>query len=1045
MSVKRFLDTNVIIYWMAAIIVSLVGHVSSAADFVKDVRPILRRVCFECHGTEKQEGGLRFDQRDAALRGGDSGRVLIAGRPEESELLRRVSLARGHEEAMPPRGKPLSAREIKVLRDWIASGANWPENAESATHWAYVKPVRPEVPKVASDFKSQISDLKFQIHNPVDAFVVARLVSEGISQSPEADRAMLVRRLSLDLIGLPPSPGEVEAFVNDTAPNAYEKLIDRLLRSDEFGVKWARPWLDLARYADSHGFQRDDLRDVWAYRDWVVNALNADMPFDQFTIEQVAGDLLPNPTQDQLIATGFHRCTPTNVEAGTEPEESRINQVIDRVNTTGAVWLGTTLECAQCHNHKYDPFTQRDYYRLLAFFNNTEAEADRSNPKVPGSIRFLGPSLTLADAQKDSERAALKVELAKLNRQINESQQVASDTNVDVPAPKKKPKQTAVAPARVEVLKVDGFDAASGAESELQADGSVLLTGDVPEKDTYSIELPIAGKQLSAIQLEALRHASLPGGGPGRGDSQRTNFVLHEFEAELVPPNAGPNEPAKKSTRIRFKTAHATFEQTKFSAAGAIDGDLQTAWAIAPAFDRSHSAVFVPEEPLDVADGSTLKVRMIQNFGSGRVIGCFRLSAVFGSPDSVIAPLAAKGKWKVSGLALATGTSATQPASPAASAVPLTDRKAELEKRLAALEVESTLVMRELREPRSTTLFQRGEYTQPGETVTAGTPAILPAAEDGPPNRLTLARWLVSRENPLTARVTVNRWWAEIFGQGLVTTVEDFGIKGEPPSHPELLDWLAVEFQEQGWSLKRLLKLIVMSATYRQSARVTPELLAQDDLNRLYARGPRFRLDAEAIRDNALSLAGLLSLNKGGLPIRPPQPDGLWRKVGGQQYTYEVSPGERQFRRGLYVVLKRGSPYPSFVNFDASSRMACVVKRSRSNTPLQALTLLNDPVYVETTRAFARRIITEHPQADVEARIDYAFRIAVSRSPKPNELGVLRQLFEQQLRRHEADESFAKRLFENVSRPEHTTLAEFAAWYAVSSALMNLDETITKG
>ena len=308
-----------------------------------------------------------------------------------------------------------------------------------------------------------------------------------------------------------------------------------------------------------------------------------------------------------------------------------------------------------------------------------------------------------------------------------------------------------------------------------------------------------------------------------------------------------------------------------------------------------------------------------------------------------------------------------------------------------------------------------------------------------------LARWLVSRENPLTARVTVNRWWAEIFGRGLVTTVEDFGIKGEPPTHPELLDWMAVEFQEQGWSLKRLLKLIVMSATYRQSARVTPELLAQDDLNLLYARGPRFRLDAEAIRDNALSLAGLLSLNKGGLPIRPPQPDGLWRKVGGQQYTYEVSPGERQFRRGLYVVLKRGSPYPSFVNFDASSRMACVVKRSRSNTPLQALTLLNDPVYVEVTRAFARRIITERPQANVEARIDYAFRIAVSRSPKPNELAVLRQLFEQQLRRHEADESFAKRLFENVSRPDHTTLSEFAAWYAVCSALMNLDETITKG
>ncbi len=1022
--------------WMAPVIVSLLGHVSLAADFVKDVRPILRRVCFECHGAEKHEGGLRLDQRDAALRGVDSGRVLIAGRPDESELLRRVSLPRGHEEAMPLRGKPLSAREIKVLRDWIASGANWPENSESATHWAYVKPVRPAVPKLTPDLKSQISDLKFQVHNPIDAFVVARLVSEGMSQSPDADRATLARRLSLDLIGLPPSPAEVEAFVNDTAPNAYEKLVDRLLRSDEFGVKWARPWLDLARYADSHGFQRDDLRDVWAYRDWVVNALNADMPFDQFTIEQVAGDLLPNPTQDQLIATGFHRCTPTNVEAGTEPEESRINQVIDRVNTTGAVWLGTTLECAQCHNHKFDPFTQRDYYRLLAFFNNTEAEADRSNPKVPGSIRFLGPTLPLTDKAIESQRELLRKEVVNLTREINGYKSRAAAATKPIPKDSN-PDAVAKGP-KIETLSVTGFDATSGAESESQADGSILLTGDVPDTDTYTVELKIAGQQLTAIQLEALRHAALPGGGPGRGDAKRTNFVLHEFEAEVVPANSAEDSTPRATRRLRFKTAHASFAQAKFSAQGAIDGDLKTAWAIAPEFDRSHTALFVLAEPIDVAEGSTLKVRMVQNFGGGRVIGCFRVSGVFGKPDSLVATFAKNAEPRGE-VAVSTDRE------PDSLVEELERRKSDLQKRLDALDLGSTLVMKELPQPRMSSLFQRGEYTQPGEPVTAGTPAVLPPAGEGPPNRLTLARWLVSRENPLTARVTVNRWWAEIFGRGLVTTVEDFGIKGEPPTHLELLDWLAVEFQEHGWSLKRLLKLIAMSATYRQSARVTPELLAQDDLNRLYARGPRFRLDAEAIRDNALSLAGLLSLNKGGLPIRPPQPDGLWRKVGGQQYTYEVSPGERQFRRGLYVVLKRGSPYPSFVNFDASSRMACVVKRSRSNTPLQALTLLNDPVYVEATRAFARRIITERPQADVESRIDYAFRIAVSRSPKPNELAVLRQLFEQQLRRHEADESFAKRLFENVSRPDHTTLAEFAAWYAVSSALMNLDETITKG
>ncbi|MBC7818079.1 MAG: PSD1 domain-containing protein [Planctomycetaceae bacterium] len=1007
---------------LAAAALMTAGQSLSAADFVSDVRPILQRVCFECHGAEKHEGGLRLDQRDAALRGGDSGRVLVAGKPDDSELLRRVSLPRGHDDMMPPRGKPLTAREVKLLREWITAGAVWPENADAAKHWAYVKPARPTTPELRNP--------KLEIRNPIDAFVAERLLREGLQPSPEADRATLARRLSFDLIGLPPPPAEVEAFVRDTDPAAYEKLVDRLLRSKEFGVKWARPWLDLARYADSHGFQRDDLREVWAYRDWVVKALNADMPFDQFTIEQIAGDLLPNPTQEQLVATGFHRCTPTNVEAGTEPEESRINQVIDRVNTTGAVWLGTTLECAQCHNHKYDPITQRDYYRLLAYFNNTEAEADRSNPKVPGSIRFLGPTLPLTDAAKETERAALRKEIAKLTREISQHKSVTAATNKTELLPKDGKAGAAEKSPRIAALSVTGFDADSGAESESQADGSILLTGDVPDTDTYTVELKIEGQQLTAIQLEALRHASLPGGGPGRGDPKRTNFVLHEFEVELIS--------ASTTQRLRFKTAHASFAQTKFSAQGAIDGDLKTAWAIAPEFDRSHTALFVLAEPIDAAEGATLKVRMVQNFGSGRVIGCFRVSGVFGKPDSLVASFS-KNSEPSSAVAKSSETKSDSLVEE------LERRKSELQKRLEALDPGSSLVMKELPQPRVSSMFQRGEYTQPGEPVTAGTPAVLPPAGEGPPNRLTLARWLVSPDNPLTARVTVNRWWAEIFGQGLVTTVEDFGIKGETPTHPELLDWLAVEFQENGWSLKRLLKQIVMSATYRQSSRVTPNLLAQDDRNRLYARGPRFRLDAEAIRDNALSIAGLLSLNKGGPSIRPPQPDGLWRKVGGQQYKYEVSSGEQQYRRGLYVVLKRGSPYPSFVNFDSSSRMACVVKRSRSNTPLQALTLFNDPVYVEAARTFARRIITERPQADVETRIAHAFRIALSRSPRDNELAVLRNLYDQQLRQHTADESSVKRLLENVSCPENVTLVEFAAWYALTSALLNLDETITKG
>lgn len=787
----------------------LTPQISPAIDFSKDVYPLLQRTCFECHGPEKQQGGLRLDQRTGALRGGDSGAAIVAGRPEASELLRRISLPRDADEAMPPRGKGLSGAEVERLRTWIADGAVWPEKIVATKHWSYVKPMRPTVPEIGPAVAAWPADRAAAWNrHPLDRFVAAKLVELGLSASPEASRETLARRLALDLTGLPPTPAEVQAFLEDRSEEAYERFVDRLLASEEFGVKWARPWLDLARYADSHGFQRDDLRDVWAYRDWVVQALNDDLPFDRFTIEQLAGDLLPNATLEQRTATGFHRCTPTNVEAGTEPEESRINQVLDRVNTTGAVWLGTTLECAQCHAHKYDPFTQHDYYGLLAYFNNTEKEAERANPKVPGSIRFLGPSMPVPNPANAAERERLRAELLKL-------------------------------------------------------------------------------------------------------------------EAE----------------------------------------------------QKSKSASDAPPKPTK-----------------------------------------------------ATGNE---------------QRRKQLERQLAALDSAGTLVMKELPDPRSTTIFQRGEYTQPGEPVAARTPAVLGPPPDGPPNRLTLARWLVSPDHPLTARVTVNRWWAELFGQGLVSTPEDFGVKGEPPSHPELLDWLAVEFVEQGWRMKPLLKRIVMSATYRQSSRIEPAALVRDDRNVWLARGPRFRLDAEAIRDNALAIAGLLSRHRGGPSIRPPQPNGLWVKVGGEKYDYTVSPGEEKYRRGLYVVLKRGSPYPSFVNFDATARLACVVKRSRSNTPLQALTLLNDPVYVEAALAFARRVLIEQPSDD-GARIAHAFRLALARAPAAAEAVVVRRLLDEQRSRMERDPVAARQLIGTMAVPAATPAPEFAAWYGVATALLNLDESITK-
>lgn len=1013
------------------VVAALLAQPAGAADFSKDVYPVLQRSCFECHGPAKQEGGLRLDDRAAALAGGDSGPVIVAGDAAASELLRRVGLPRADGEAMPPRGTGLAAREIKALRDWIAAGAVWPDKVVVARHWSYAPPTRPPVPKLRTNDPRFASwppaTIERWSQNPIDAFLAADMAGEGLQPAPEADRAALVRRLSFDLTGLPPSPDEVDAFVADAAPEAYARLVDRLLASPEFGVRWARSWLDLARYADSHGFQRDDLRDVWAFRDWVVGALNADMPFDQFTIEQVAGDLLPNATQAQRIATGFHRCTPTNVEAGTEPEESRVNQVIDRVNTTGAVWLGTTLECAQCHDHKYDPFTQRDFYGLLAYFNNTEAEAERANPKVPGSIAFRGPSMPLSDPKIDGERAVVRNEMAALDAQL-------TACRARIKAAEKTAAPAAPQAGQVQALAVASFEAESGDEGETQPDGSLLLLGDAPSTDTYTVELRAAGKQLSALRLEVLAHPSLPGNGPGRGDAQRPNFVLHEFEVEVLLAGGMPPRP------LRFARAHATFSQANYAVEQAVDGNPKTGWAIAPAFHRSHEALFELAEPLDLPPNSLLRVRLVQKLGSGRVIGCFRLSGVFGSVgrDVLPPPVDAKGK------ELPVASQPSDPFEADPEFVRLSRRMKGLQRQLAGLTAGATLVMREMAAPRPTHLFKRGDYTQPGETIAAATPAVLTPAAAGPPNRLTLARWLVARDNPLTARVTVNRWWSEIFGQGIVSTPEDFGIKGERPAHPELLDWLAVELMDHGWSMKHVLRQIVLSAAYRQSSRVSAELLARDDRNQWLARGPRFRLDAEAVRDNALAIGGLLSLEKGGPPIRPPQPAGLWRKVGGQQYPYEISPGEQQYRRGLYVVLKRGSPYPSFVNFDASARNACVVKRSRSNTPLQALTLLNDPVYVEAAAGLARRVLTECSSSDDPSRITYAFRLAVARSPSDAELRVLAALVAGQRSRLATDPEAARQRVASASLPAGVSPAEFAAWQAVATAVLNLDETITK-
>ncbi len=996
-------------------------------DFVEDVYPILRRACIECHGEKKQEAELRLDLRTAAV---DSG-AIVPGEPGESELLRRILLPRGHDEAMPTIGKALPKPQVAVLRRWISQGAIWPEQFAVGRHWAYVNPKRPVPPSV-----SNLDWMK----SPIDRFVGKRLEEEGLTPSPRETPENLVRRIFLDVIGLPPSPEEVDAFVSNTSDKRLEQLVDELLKRPQFGERWARPWLDLARYADSHGFQRDNLRDVWAYRDWVIKAQNADMPFDQFTIEQIAGDLLPNATESQKIATGFHRCTPTNVEAGSLPEETRIEQVIDRVNTTGAVWLGTTLECCQCHDHKYDPFTRKEFYQLLAFYNNTEMEADRAT-KSPSSIKFKGPSMPLSNPQRDAQRTELQGQAANLERQqASHRNELASGLEswaADTV------KGLADAPV-THPLDVLAFQSQGTTDSfkKLDDDSILLVGGDPPDTDVYTIRARTQVGGIRAFRLDVLRHDSLPGQGPGRGDPKRRNFVLNEFSVELRQKSPASGEASEEaagktdSKVLKFSSAKASFSQKNLDVAGAITKARKSGWAIAPQFSKGHWATFLLQEPLDVPEDSELVFTLKQQYGQARTIGCFRLSAVTGNLDAASAPAAivkaiAKpvADWSKKDRQSLLDYRVKQDRQ----AVRLSRERAKLETQIKQIAIDTTLVMIELKKPRVSTMFERGDYRKPGETVQPGTLSALHPPPKGPPTRLTLARWLASRENPLTARVTVNRWWAELFGRGIVTTVEDFGIKGERPTHPKLLDWLAVEFMENGWSMKKLLKTIILSETYQQSSRLTPELLEQDDLNRLLARGPRLRMDAEMIRDNALSISGLLSLKQFGPPIRPYQPEGIWAKVGGTAYRYEVSPGPEQHRRGVYVVLKRGGPYPSFSNFDATARLACTVKRSRTNTPLQALTLLNDPVYVEAAKALAKRVLTEKPNEALDTQLSYAFRLCVARQPTANETATLRGLYRAQL-------SAAPKGTNELQRPA----AENEAWYGVASVLLNLHETITK-
>jgi len=976
---------------IVAVVIAAGSASAQEPDFNRDVRPILAGKCFKCHGPDDKarKADLRLDDRAAALD------ALSPGKADASAVLRRAHSADPTEVMPPPAVKnALTAREKDVLKRWVAAGARYDP------HWAFVAVRRPPVPPAPPGAV---------VRNPIDNFVLAMLAARGLSPTAEADRPTLARRVFLDLIGLPPTPEEVDAFVNDAAAGAYERMVDRLLASPQYGERWARRWLDLARYADTNGYEKDRARSIWLYRDYVVRAMNADVPFDRFTVEQLAGDLLPNPTQDQLVATGFHRNTMLNEEGGIDPLEFRYHAMTDRVAVTGTVWLGLTVGCAQCHTHKFDPISHTEYFRLFAFLNNADE-----------------PELEVFTPEQERQRDQLRARIGEREAGLPDRVPLAvREKQFAAWLAAERPKATAWT-----VVRPTALDAGPHSKLTVQPDGSVLAAGDAQKRDVYTLTLPALPAGVTAVRIEALPHDSLPARGPGRAfyEGPKGDFLLSEFVLTA------------DGKKVKVGGTSESAAPTATSAAKAIDGHQHTGWA--PGIvGRANQAVFVLAEPL-TAKAAGLELAFERHYSAS--LGRFRLAVTTKAgakasahaaevEDLLVVPderLTAEQR-----RALLAAWAKSAPESKAAR-----DEIEALRKLLP--QPTTTLVFRERPAdfPRETHRHHRGEFLQPKEAATPGGLAVLPAVPAGvPQNRLTFARWLVAPENPLTARVTVNRQWQAFFGRGLVRTVDDFGYQGDAPTHPALLDWLATEFAGPGgWSMKKLHRLIVTSATYRQASRAAPELRSKDAENVWLSRGPRVRLDAEQIRDSLLRASGLLSSKMGGPGVFPPQPAGVATEGSYNGQPWTPSPGEDRFRRGLYTFTKRTAPFAMAATFDAPSGEACQARREVSNTPLQALTMLNDQVLTEAAQALGRRALA-HP-GDASAKAALLFRLALARPAQAEEVAVLVRFHAVQRERFAADAARAA----SAAGPGDGAAVDRAAWAAVARAVFNLDEFVTK-
>ena len=1018
-------------------------------EFNRDIRPILSDNCYTCHGPDKARRltRLRFDVEADAKQDLGGRFAIVPGDAAKSELIRRITAA-DPARRMPPvaSGRTLTEREIELIQRWIAQGAAW-EN-----HWSLISPKRAPLPDLRNTTWAQ---------NGIDFFVLDRLQTAGYVPAPEADRTTLIRRVSLDLTGLPPTPGEIDAFLNDRSRNAYEKVVDRLLASPRYGERMAAQWLDAARYADTNGYQTDAERYMWRWRDWVIEAFNRNLSFDQFALQQIAGDMLPRATLDQKIATGFNRNHRGNGEGGIIAEEYAVEYVVDRVETTSTVFMGLTLGCARCHDHKYDPFTQKEFYQLFAYFNNIPER---------GKANKYGNSAPMIQAPTSAQQATLNEfdrKLAAAEKRFDDlrSELAKAQRGWEATLDKSVPLHWSIPYDLVAHLPLDGDltqAADKPAPAQFQDGQPQFASGRIGQAAGFEGKRFVDAGNIGAFGFQdpfTLAAWIYPTSGTG-AIITRTKDVEEEAGYGLYLKNGNVQanlilrwlddgarvETVRPVELNRWQHVMMTYDGSRTAEGIKIYVDGRSQELTVHLDDVNQN--FQTRDPLRIGGGGGADNRFQGQIDDVRI---YRVAL---SPQHAAIVASGESIAEIAGLAAAT-RSAPQtekltlyflehhaPAGVQHAWRELTSVRRERQQFVDSLP--TVMVMQERDTPRDTFLLLRGAYDKPADKVTPGIPALLPPLRQGDPNnRLGFARWLVDPANPLTARVAVNRFWQMYFGAGLVKTVEDFGSQGDWPSHPALLDWLATEFVRTGWDIKAIQKLIVTSATYRQSSKATPELLQKDPENRLLARAPRLRLPAGVIRDQALAVSGLLVEQLGGPSVKPYQPAGLWKELSGQDYVQDK--GDNLYRRSLYTFWKRSSPPPSLMNFDAAGREACVVRETRTNTPLQALDLMNDVTYLEASRKLAERVMKER-RTSAEERIELAFRLATARRPTPRELSVLHETLSSYLDDYRRDVEAAKQYLSQGESPrdEELDVSELAAYATLASMILNLDETITK-